>query len=404
MNHKKNKSKSKKNNIKKNKLPLYFLSLLIITIIASALSYYLMKKESPSSVKTDNILENKKEIINIPTNEIKTFEEKTPEEYFDELNKTQDKHEKFEEYTKEFDNIIIEKDEATELINKENEEVLKKVEEIKEDKKKLETIINDNKEKEEKKEEPKEIIKEIKEVKKVIPIDEKNIITKKDTFKYNKDTKAKLVILIDDVSTKAQKDKILNIGYTVNMAFLPPTKTHKDSASIAQNLPFYMIHFPMQASSAFKGEEINTLKITDSYETIEKRVKQLRDWYPNAIYTNNHTGSVFTENEEAVDKLFRALKKYNFIFVDSRTSAKSVAKKYAKKYDMPYIVRNTFIDNDRDYKSIENQLKKAIEIAKRQGYAIAIGHPHNVTLEVLKDSKHLFKEVEPIFMNQLPYL
>ena len=404
MNHKKNKSKSKKNNIKKNKLPLYFLSLLIITIIASALSYYLMKKESPSSVKTDNILENKKEIINIPTNEIKTFEEKTPEEYFDELNKTQDKHEKFEEYTKEFDNIIIEKDEATELINKENEEVLKKVEEIKEDKKKLETIINDNKEKEEKKEEPKEIIKEIKEVKKVIPIDEKNIITKKDTFKYNKDTKAKLVILIDDVSTKAQKDKILNIGYTVNMAFLPPTKTHKDSASIAQNLPFYMIHFPMQASSAFKGEEINTLKITDSYETIEKRVKQLRDWYPNAIYTNNHTGSVFTENEEAVDKLFRALKKYNFIFVDSRTSAKSVIKKYAKKYDMPYIVRNTFIDNDRDYKSIQTQLIKAIEIAKKQGYAIAIGHPHDITLKVLKESKHLLKDVEPIFINQLPYL
>lgn len=404
MNHKKNKSKSKKNNIKKNKLPLYFLSLLIITIIASALSYYLMKKESPSSVKTDNILENKKEIINIPTNEIKTFEEKTPEEYFDELNKTQDKHEKFEEYTKEFDNIIIEKDEATELINKENEEVLKKVEEIKEDKKKLETIINDNKEKEEKKEEPKEIIKEIKEVKKVIPIDEKNIITKKDTFKYNKDTKAKLVILIDDVSTKAQKDKILNIGYTVNMAFLPPTKTHKDSASIAQNLPFYMIHFPMQASSAFKGEEINTLKITDSYETIEKRVKQLRDWYPNAIYTNNHTGSVFTENEEAMDKLFRALKKYNFIFVDSRTSNKSVAKKYASKYGMPYIVRNTFIDNERNYQYIQDQLKKAVELAKKNGYSIAIGHPHNVTLEVLKNSKHLFKDVEPIFINQLPYL
>ena len=50
---------------------------------------------------------------------------------------------------------------------------------------------------------------------------------------------------------------------------------HKDSAKIAQDLPFYMIHFPMQASSAFKGE-INTLKITDSYETIENRVKQLR--------------------------------------------------------------------------------------------------------------------------------
>ncbi|NCB14486.1 MAG: divergent polysaccharide deacetylase family protein, partial [Erysipelotrichia bacterium] len=194
------------------------------------------------------------------------------------------------------------------------------------------------------------------------------------------------------------------IGYTVNMAFLPPTNSHKESAKIAQDLPFYLIHFPMQASSAFKGEEVHTLKITDSYETIEKRVKQLREWYPKAIYTNNHTGSVFTENDEAVDKLFRALKKYNFIFVDSRTSAKSVIKKYAKKYDMPYIVRNTFIDNERDYKSIQTQLKKAIDIAKKQGYAIAIGHPHNVTLQVLKESKHLFKDVEPIYLNKLPYL
>jgi hypothetical protein len=188
------------------------------------------------------------------------------------------------------------------------------------------------------------------------------------------------------------------------MAFLPPTNAHKDSASLAQSLPFHMIHFPMQASSAFKGEEIDTLRVTDSYETIEKRVKQLRAWYPNAIYTNNHTGSVFTENEEAVDKLFRALKKYNFIFVDSRTSAKSVIKKYAKKYDMPYIVRNTFIDNEKDYKSIQTQLKKAIDIAKKQGYAIAIGHPHNITLQVLKESKHLLKDVEPIYMNKLPYL
>ena len=212
------------------------------------------------------------------------------------------------------------------------------------------------------------------------------------------------MILIDDVSSKAQKDKILNIGYPVNMAFLPPTKLHKDSAKIAQDLPFYMIHFPMQASNSFKGAEDDTLNINDSYEKIESRVRQLRQWYPNAIYTNNHTGSIFTENEEAVDKLFRALKKYNFIFVDSRTSAKSVIKKYAKKYDMPYIVRNTFIDNERNYKDIQNQLKKAIQIAKKQGYAIAIGHPHSITLQVLKESKDLLKDVEAVYLNKLPYL
>ncbi len=407
MNHKKNKSKKKQTvNVQKNKLTKIFLLIFLITMIASALSYFLLKNENNKQIaENNNILQAKKEVQKVKDfkneilkkeEEIKIFEDKKPDEYFDELIKppeSVEEHDKFEEYTQEFEKDIIEKNEKEELLNKENEKVLKKIEEIKEEKKK-ESLINKNTN-----EEKKEIIKKI-----PIKIDEKSIITKKDTFTYDKKDKPKLVILIDDVSTKAQKDKILNIGYTVNMAFLPPTKAHKDSASLAQSLPFHMIHFPMQASSAFKGEEIDTLRVTDSYETIEKRVKQLRAWYPNAIYTNNHTGSVFTENEEAVDKLFRALKKYNFIFVDSRTSAKSVIKKYAKKYDMPYIVRNTFIDNEKDYKSIQTQLKKAIDIAKKQGYAIAIGHPHNITLQVLKESKHLLKDVEPIYMNKLPYL
>ncbi|MCG3720060.1 divergent polysaccharide deacetylase family protein, partial [Aliarcobacter butzleri] len=186
-----------------------------------------------------------------------------------------------------------------------NHKILEKVKEIKDNKKEYEQTTEIGEEN--------------------IPlVEEKAAPIKKDTYIYNKKDKPKIAIIIDDVVSDSQKSKISNIGYPITMAFLPPTNTHKDSAKIAQNVPFYMIHFPLQASSAFKGEEINTLKITDSYETIENRVKQLRNWYPNAKYTNNHTGSVFTENDEAMDKLFKALVKYNFIFVDSKTSAKSV--------------------------------------------------------------------------------
>ena len=393
MNHKKPRKKSKKSsNFSPNrKLINIFLTIFLIAFLVTIASYFTIKnkeanKDIPPQISTQEI----KDEISIPPRiaEIKDLKEQINHKLFEEKFDLNEEH-KFEEYTKELEKVIDEKTEVEESINKENKIIQKKVEEIKEDKlkekQKEKSSININ-----------ETIKN--------KIDEKSIITKKDTFTYDKKIKPKIAIVIDDVTTQAQKDKILSMGYKINMAFLPPTKTHPDSAKIAQSLSFHMIHFPMQASGAFKGEEINTLTINDSYETIEKRVKQLREWYPNAVYTNNHTGSVFTENEEAVDKLFRALKKYNFIFVDSRTSAKSVAKKYAKKYDMPYIVRNTFIDNDRDFKSIQNQLKKAIDIAKKQGYAIAIGHPHTVTLEVLKDSKSLFKEVEPIFINQLPYL
>ena len=395
----KKKSKTKKNKLKitsKKKLINIFLLIFIFTALISGLSYFLMKKEHSTKITKENTILQTEEKTKKVEDEITNFEK-----------------EKFEEYTNELDNDIFEKDQEDEL----NEKILQKIEQIKEEKKsvhpdKNEEVLKPTKE-EKKVEDIKKVEKDkLEKVEKKEPynkesyksIDDKNIITPKDTYKYDKSYKPKIAILIDDVTTQKQKDTILNMGYKINMAFLPPTSGHASSAKIAQDLPFYMIHFPMQASSAFKGEEPNTLKITDSYETIEKRVQQLRSWYPNAIYTNNHTGSVFTENEEAMDKLFRALKKYNFIFVDSRTSNKSVVKKYAKKYDMPYIVRNTFIDNDLSYQKVQNQLKKAIEIAKTNGYSIAIGHPHTVTLQVLKDSKHLLKDVEPIFINKLPYL
>lgn len=393
MNQKKN--KSKKRRIKatlrsKKKLIQVFLLILLFTSVISISSYFLFNSDKSEPIEKTPVLTQKDEVQkeNKTFDEVKLFDEKKPEQTFDEIIPKYDTYDKFEEYTQALEKDFLEK--TLEDEQQINEKIVKKIEEIKEDKKKI---------KEEKAKEEKEEIE-----KQPSKIDEKSIITKKDTFVYDKKNKPKLAIIIDDVSTSAEKEKILNIGYPITMAFLPPTSSHKDSAKIAQNLSFYMIHFPMQASSAFKSPEVDTLKITDSYEKIENRVKQLRAWYPNAIYTNNHTGSVFTENEEAMDKLFKALKKYNFIFVDSRTSSKSVAKQFANKYNMPYIVRNTFIDNDRNFSAIQNQLKKAVEIAKKQGYAIAIGHPHDITLKVLKESKHLLKDVEPIFVNKLPYL
>ena len=400
MNQKKtNKKKKNKDNLQKN-LPKIFLIILTITLIASISSYMFLSDKKEEPIKVEEPQTKISENESATTDELKSFDEKKTEEDLEQPTKD-DLHNKFEEYTNELDKDFIDKNDNEEL----NEKIVKKLEEIKEEKKKeqvkTETLPTDIAPKIEK--EKKEVKDEIK--KSPSTYNDKDYISpKKDSYIFDNKSKPKIAIILDDVSTTAEKEKILNIGYKITMAFLPPTKGHPNSAKIALDLPFYMIHFPMQASSAFKGAEEFTLHVGDSYEKIEKRVAQLREWYPNAIYTNNHTGSVFTENEEAMDRLLKALKKYNFIFVDSRTSAKSVAKKYALKYDMPYIVRNTFIDNDRSYGAIQSQLKKSIEIAKKTGYAIAIGHPHDITIKVLRESKHLLKDVEPIYVNQLPYL
>jgi len=215
-----------------------------------------------------------------------------------------------------------------------------------------------------------------------------------------KDTRPILAILIDDVTTSRQIKKIKNIGYPITMAFLPPTSTHKNSAKIAQPLVNYMIHLPLEAGTK-RFEETNTLHIGDSIEKIDKRIKNLKSLYPKAKYLNNHTGSKFTSNNESMDKLMSVLKKYDFIFVDSRTTAKTQAKITAKKYKVKYLARNIFLDNKQDTTYITNQLKKAIKISKKYGQAIAIGHPHSITLETLKNSKHLLKGINLVYITHL---
>ena len=222
--------------------------------------------------------------------------------------------------------------------------------------------------------------------------------------KYKKHKKikyvAKLAIIIDDVTTTKQIKKIKNIPYPITMSFLPPTSRHKNSAKITKNIPIYMIHLPLEAKSR-RYEESNTLHIEDNINTINKRIETLKKLYPKAKYINNHTGSKFTKNKKAMDKLLKILKKYNYIFVDSRTTAKTATKKYANKYHLRYLSRNVFLDNTQNKKYIQKQLQKAANIAKRNGYAIAIGHPHNITLKTLAQSKHLLKGLDIILIDKL---
>ena len=380
-----------KKTLRKRNLARNFIVLLSLIFILLLFAYFFLSKNNQAvkSSSNNNILQSKKLYTNDEIME-KVIENLNP----DNKNNILEKNLETEENKKE----IFEQELKKDILK----EVLEKQKEI--EKSKIEEKVEIKQAKEPSKEIEDEIIEEKTKIEKPAIKEKKELITKKDSYKYDLKTKPKLVIIIDDVVSKTQKDKILNIGYPITMAFLPPNSGHKESAIIAQNLPFHMIHFPMQASKNFKNIEVNTLNISDSYETIEARVKQLRVLYPNATYTNNHTGSVFTENYEAMDKLFRALKKYNFIFVDSRTTPNSVAKELSIKYQMPYIVRDTFLDNDRSFTAIQNQLKDAIRVAKKQGFAIAIGHPYEVTFQVLKESKHLLNDVEPIFLNKLPYL
>jgi len=212
--------------------------------------------------------------------------------------------------------------------------------------------------------------------------------------------KPKLAIIIDDVSVKSHINAIKSLNIPLTMSFLPPSKFRPNSAKLAAKEKFYMVHLPMEAMS-FTKEEPFTLRVSDSQKKIQQRIAKIKKLFPRVRYINNHTGSKFTSNELAVNKLIYALEKENINFIDSRTIASTKVPKVMKNYGKRYIARDVFLDHHMDKKYVKAQIKKAIQIAKTHGTAIAIGHPHVNTILALNESKKLFKDVELVLINKL---
>lgn len=224
-------------------------------------------------------------------------------------------------------------------------------------------------------------------------------ITQKEVDAY-RTKKPKLVIIIDDVSFSHQIEDIKKLNLDLTMSFLPPNSIHPRTSHLAKNIDDYMVHLPLEALK-YPKEEDHTLNIDDSEDKIEARIKQIREWFPNAKYINNHTGSKFTANKQALRKLFKVLEKYNFQFIDSRTTPETKVKFITKEFNLEYIRRDIFLDNKADIEYIKGQLKKAITKAKRKGIAIVIAHPRKTTIKALANSSELLSEVELININKL---
>ena len=213
--------------------------------------------------------------------------------------------------------------------------------------------------------------------------------------------RAKLVLIIDDVATFEHASMIKSLGLKITPSIFPATKTHPDTPSIARSFEFYMIHLPMQAKH-FDSPEIGTLTINESFESMHEKIKKIRKDFPRAKYTNNHTGSRFTSDYDAMDKAYRALIEQGFIFVDSKTIAQTAVARAAKKYNQPYISRDIFLDDDPSAAAVRRGLVAAVNLAKKRGYAIAIGHPKKNTIAVIKASKNnILKDVEVVYLKDI---
>lgn len=99
------------------------------------------------------------------------------------------------------------------------------------------------------------------------------------------------------------------------------------------------------------------------------------------------------EDDYRVGILMRELKARELFFLDSRTTPKTVGYGIARELGIRTGERDVFLDNNSyDEAEIVRNISQLGEIAKKEGKAIGIGHPHPSTIKSLREMIPRLKE------------
>ncbi len=207
--------------------------------------------------------------------------------------------------------------------------------------------------------------------------------------------KPRIAIVIDDLGYLAINDRdVLSLDPSIAVAIIPdaPLAPYL-SRQAARQQRDVLIHLPLSAvrhddcqfEATCVEPEWSPLRMASHLRWAAERVDQ-------AIGINNHQGSRFTADHEAVRRLVTSinllerLHGIELFVLDSRTTAQSRLEQKARAAGLATARRNVFLDNDLSSEAIEAAWKNLIEQARRRGFAIAIGHPHRETIEFLEQA------------------
>lgn len=208
--------------------------------------------------------------------------------------------------------------------------------------------------------------------------------------------KPKLAIIFDDLGENVSDlEEIRSLNIPVTVAIIPGLKFSKSAAYTAYRYNFsILIHLPL----APKNEKVyRTHKYTFlSHSLPKQKLEYLLRHYLNdirfAIGVNNHMGSSATEDEKFMRFILAEIKKKDLVFIDSRTSTKSVAYTIAKEEGLLSGYNEGFLDVFSDFAWMRGCLNYLIAQARKKGKIITIAHPKKSTFNFLKKTLPTFKE------------
>ena len=198
----------------------------------------------------------------------------------------------------------------------------------------------------------------------------------------------RLAIILDDMGNDLANDEaVLALPYHLTVSVLPHLPLSAEIADeAARHGDEVMLHLPMQPDSETTKTEAVELRPGMPVGEVKSVLAGMLETVPHVRGVNNHEGSKATADPQLMDALMPALHERRLFFIDSRTTASTVAYDTAHRYGVPAASRRVFLDDSLDRAAIEQQMELAIRDADRYGEAIAIGHPHPETIAVLRSA------------------
>ncbi len=198
-----------------------------------------------------------------------------------------------------------------------------------------------------------------------------------------------IAVVIDDMGLDRKRSaRAAALPAPLTLSWLPYAQDVSQQAAAARSAGHEtLLHVPMQPLGR-ENPGPNALTIDLSAEEIRRRVAADLALLPETVGLNNHMGSRFTHDARAMLPVVEELKHRGLLFLDSRTTGGSVAATVAREAGVPTLERDVFLDNEATVEAVRARLAEVETIAKRRGYAVAIGHPHDATLEALDPWLH----------------
>jgi hypothetical protein len=198
--------------------------------------------------------------------------------------------------------------------------------------------------------------------------------------------KPRIAIIIDDMGLDPiGSARAIILSPSVTLSFLPYANDLSDQTERARLAGHeLLLHMPMEPIG-HENPGPGTLRVGMPPEELRAILEKALASFSGFDGVNNHMGSKFTADSEGMSLVVDVLREHHLFFLDSRTGMKSVGEATAKAHNLPAGARDVFLDNDTNPAAIRGQLAEVEREARRKGSAIAIGHPHAETLQVLED-------------------